>query len=129
MSTSFILDFPGDYIRIQLPADYEVTPESRKLFWEAIGKAHKEYNCYRVLAESSTPPRRNMTQVDSFKSALQAAKASRELRVAFVFPGYQTDDTTEFFISTAYNMGLRIEFFNDRESAIKWLCLDVEGDT
>lgn len=128
MSTSFTLDFSGDYIRIQLPAHYELTPESRKQFWEAIGNAHKEYNCFRVLAESTTPPKRNMTQVDSFKSALQAAKASRELRVAFVFPGYQTDDTTEFFISTAYNMGVRIEFFNDRESAIKWLCLDVEDD-
>lgn len=129
MSTSFTLDFLDDYIRIQLPAGYEITPESRQQFWTAIGEAHKKYNCFRVLAESPAPPIRKMRQTDSLKSALQAAKASRELRVAFVFPGYNTDETTEFFITAAYNMGVRIEFFQDRGKAIKWLCHDGEHDT
>ena len=129
MSDSFTLDFLGDYIRIQLPANYEITPESRQLFWEAIGEAHKKYNCFRVLAESPTPPKRNMTQADSLRSALLAAKTSRELRVAFFFPGYITDEITEFFITAAYKMGIRIEFFKEREMAIKWLCLDVEEGT
>ena len=126
MSTSFTLDFAGDYINVQLPADYEITPESRLAFWTAIGEAHKKYDCCRVLAASPTPPTRNMKQSASLKSAFQAAKASSELRVAFVFPGYSTDATTEFFINTAYKMGVRIEFFTDREAAVKWLGLDGE---
>ena len=129
MSTSFTLDLHGDYIRIRLPADYEITPESRQLFWEAVGEAHKKYNCFRVLAECPNPPKRNMTQADSLKSALLAAKTSRELRVAFVFPGYVTDEITEFFITAAYNMGIRIEFFKEREKAIEWLCLNGGEDT
>jgi len=126
MSTSFTLDFAGDYINVQLPANYELTPASRLAFWTAIGEAHKNYNCCRVLAASPTPPIRNLKQSDSLKSAFQAAKASSELRVAFVFPGYSTDATTEFFINTAYKMGVRIEFFTDREAAIEWLGTDDE---
>ena len=124
MSTNFTLEFVDNYINIQLPADYEITPESRLEFWTAIGEAHKKYHCCRVLAASPTPPKRNMKQSDSLKSALQAAKASSELRVAFVFPGYDTDATTEFFINTAHRMGVRIEFFTNREEAIKWLGVD-----
>jgi hypothetical protein len=126
MSTSFTIDFAGDYINVQLPANYELTPASRLAFWTAIGEAYKKYHCCRVLAESPTPPIRDLKQSDSLKSAFQAAKVSSELRVAFVFPGYSTDATTEFFINTAYKMGVRIEFFTDRESAIKWLCIVEE---
>ena len=121
MSTEFTLSFNGDYIDIQLPANYEVTPESRQIFWAAIGEAHKKYNCCCVLAASPTPPIRDMKQSDSLRSALQAAKTSSELRVAFVFPDYQPDDTTEFFVNTAHKMGVRIEFFTERDAALQWL--------
>jgi hypothetical protein len=124
MSTNFTFDFSGDYIRMQLPVDYEITPENRRQFWMAIGEASKKYNCCRVLAESPTPPKRNMRQTDSLKSALEAAKLSGEFRVAFFFKGYTTDETTEFFINVSYNMGVRIEFFTDRAEAIKWLTFD-----
>ena len=129
MSANFTFDFAGDYIRMLLPVDYEITPENRRQFWVAIGEASKKYNCYRVLAESPTPPKRKMRQMDSLKSALEAAKLSGEPRVAFFFKGYTTDETTEFFINASYNMGVRIEFFTDREEAIKWLTLDNERVT
>ena len=129
MSTSFTLDFLDDYIRIQHPEDYEITPESQQQLWVAIGEACDKYNCWRVLAESSAPPKRNMSQVDAFRSAGQAAKASRQLRVALVLQGYCPDETTEFFMNSAYNMGVRIEFFTDREEAMKWLDIDGERDT
>ena len=124
MDTNFTFDFAGDYIRMQLPVDYEITAENRSKFWAAIEEACKKYNCCRILAESPTPPKRNMKQMDSLKSAMRAAKVSGELRVAFYFKEYTTDETTEFFVNAAYNMGVRIEFFTDREEAIKWLCLD-----
>ena len=123
MSTNFTLELVGEYIRVNLPINYEITPESRKQFWLAVGEAHRKYNCFRVLAESPGTPIRKMRRSDSLKSVLQAARASHELRVAFVFPGYDTDETTEFFIATAYKVGIRIEFFKQREKAIQWLCL------
>ena len=127
MSTAFTLDFIGDYIRVRHPADYEITPESQRQLWAELGEASRKYNCRRVLAESSSPPRRNMNTVDAFKSAGQAANVSNMLRVACVFPGYHADETTEFFISAAYNRGVRIEFFSDRNEALCWLRVD-HGD-
>lgn len=127
MSNSFTLAFAGDYIDVQLPAEYEVTPDSRREFWDIIGEALRKYHCCRVLAASPTPPKRNMKQSDSLKSALQAAKVSRELRLAYVFPDYETDTITEFFVNTAQKMGIRIEFFTDRAEALKWLGCSCEN--
>ena len=67
-----------------------------------------------------------MGQIDALRSASQAAKASTKLRVAIVLKGYEPDKTTEFFVSSAYNHGVRIEFFADTEEALKWLGLDGE---
>lgn len=121
MSTSFTLDFDDDYIRIRHPDGYEITPESQRQLWSEIGEACRKYNCRRVLAESPAPPLRSMNQLDAFKSAGQAAEASSGLRVALYFQGYQADDTTEFFITSAYNRGVRIEFFSSRDEALEWL--------
>lgn len=126
MSTSFTLDFIDNFISIQHPEDYEITPESQQQLWGAVGEACEKYNCWCVLAESPTPPKRNMSRVDAFRSAGQAAKISNKLRVALVLPGYNPDETTEFFINAAYNTGIRIELFTDREEAITWLGLDGE---
>jgi len=126
MSASFTLDFLDHYIRILHPEDYEITPESQQQLWGAIGDACEKYNCWCVLAESPTPPKRDMSQVDAFRSAGQAAKISNKLRLALVLPGYNPDETTEFFINAAYNTGVRIELFTDREEAITWLGLNDE---
>jgi hypothetical protein len=67
-----------------------------------------------------------MGQVDALRSAGQAARASTKLRVAIVLKGYKADETTEFFVSSAYNHGVRIEFFADPEEARIWLGLDGE---
>lgn len=129
MSTNITMEFLGDHIRIQHPDNYEITPESQEQLWMAIGEACETYNCCRVLAESSTPPKRNMTKVDAFRSAGHAAKATKssgELRLAILLKGYNPDDTTEFFMNSAYNMGVRIEFFSDRKEAVKWLGINDE---
>jgi hypothetical protein len=126
MSASFTLDIHDNYIQIRHPEDYEITPESQQQLWGAIGEACEKYDCWCVLAESPTPPKRNMNRIDAFRSAGQAAKISNKLRVALILPGYHPDETTEFFINTAYNTGVRIEFFTDREEAITWLGLGDE---
>jgi hypothetical protein len=129
MSTDFTLEFLSTHIRIQHPVDYEITPESQQQLWMAIGEACAQYNCWRVLAEAPTPPKRNMSQVDAFRSAMQAAKISNNLRVAIILHNYNPDETTEFFINSAYNAGVRIEFFADQETALKWLGIDGEQVT
>jgi hypothetical protein len=121
VSTRFTLDFVRNYLWIQHTADYEITLEGQCQLWAAIGEACAKYHCWRVLAECPTPPRQHLSQSGALKSAMHAAKASRQLRVACVFPEYEKDEITELLINTAYNMGVRIEYFAEREAAIKWL--------
>ena len=121
MNAGFSLDFCEDYIWIRHPVGYRITPESQEQIWAAIGEACRKYNCPRVLAESPQPPERNMSKQDALKSAKQAACAASSLRMACLFPGYDADETTDFFINVAYNSGIRIEFFTCRDEALEWL--------
>ena len=127
MSNSVTLNFLGDHIRIEHPDDYKINLESQTQLWAEIGEACNKYNCWHVLAVSRTPPQRDMNQIDAFRSAGQAGKISNKLRVAIVLRGYEPDETTEFFVNTAYNHGVRIEFFTDQEEATRWLSNDREG--
>ena len=129
MSASFRLDFASNYIWIQYPANYEITLESQHQLWEALGEACRKYNCHRVLAECPTQLSRNMKRGDAIRLAMQAAKVSHDLRMACVYPGYKTDEATEFFITIAYKAGVRIEFFAAREDAFKWLGIDGERES
>ena len=127
MSAGFTLEYCSDYIWIRHPEGYRITPQSQQRIWTAIGEACRKYNCPRVLAESPAPPQRDMSKQDAFISAMQAANAASELRLACLFPGYDSDETTEFFITVAYNSGIRIEFFSQREDALEWLGVDQAG--
>ena len=79
-----------------------------------------------MLAVSQAPPKRNMGQIDALRSASQAAKASTKLRVAIVLKVYEPDKTAKFFVKSAYNHWVWIEFFADLEESRKWLGLDGE---
>ena len=121
MSTDFTLDIHSDYIEIQHPADYQITPESQLRVWAAIGEACKKHHIRRVLTAAPVPPQRNMSTLDAFQSALQAVEAYHGFSMACCFPGYTTDETTEFFKTVAHNRGIRIEFFSNRQDALQWL--------
>jgi len=121
MNTGFSLDFCEDYIWIRHPVGYRITLESQERIWTVIGEACRKYNCPRVLAESPEPPERSMSKQDALKSAKQAACAASALRMACLFPGYEPDETTDFFINVAYNSGIRIELFSQRGEALEWL--------
>ena len=129
MSSGFTLEFLKKYIKVRHQEDYVITPESQRQLWEAIGEACKKYRCWRVLAESPVSFQYRMSRSDVFRTAQQAAKISDKLRVACVLFGYNRDETIEFFINVAYKLGVRIEFFSDRETAIKWLGADDEVAT
>jgi hypothetical protein len=121
MSINFTLEYTDDYIYLKYPADYEITPESLRQKWAAVGEACKKYNCYHVLSEALTPPKRNMSTKDAFMAALQAVNVSRDLYMACYFPGYKTDEKTQTFMTVAQNRGINIRFFTNRDQALKWL--------
>lgn len=122
--TDFTIDFQGSYIRVMHSEHFAITPETVKELWTVIGEACKKYNCKRVFAESPGPPKRSMGIVEAYRSAEAAMEACYGLTVAILHPGYQQDETTDFFKLAAKNRGVRIEFFSDRQEAFQWLGLN-----
>lgn len=120
MSTSYTLEFVGDYIHVKLDAGYEITPQGMRDFWPAIAAAVKQHNCHRVLAEGTIASRR-LDTLHAFQSADLASQAIVGLSLACCFYAYVPDELSEFFKTVAANRGFRVEFFTDLQAALRWL--------
>ncbi len=123
MNTDFSLKFNGSYIHIIHSPDYEISPESNEKLWHELSKACKKHKCLKVLAEGPTQ-RRNMTSMDAFQSGSQVSESIPGLKMAVCIYEYTPDEQTRFFTNVAYNRGVRIEFFNDKQKALDWLGIE-----
>jgi len=120
MEISYSFKFSGNYIYVQHFEDFTAYAQSRIKFWEDLADFCKANHCKKVFAEGNIF-KRKMSTVEAFEFGNTAGKKILGLRLAFVFPEYQPDATTDFFKTVAKNRGVRIEFFNDREEALQWL--------
>jgi hypothetical protein len=73
-----------------------------------------------VLIEG-TIARRQMATMDSFGLGALAGSMLTGVSLACCFYGYTPDQQTQFFKDVAQNRGVRIEFFDSREAALRWL--------
>ena len=64
---------------------------------------------------------RRLTPMESFDVAELAARLLPGLSVACVFRGYVPDEQSQFFRTAAMNRGVRIDFFQDLNAALRWL--------
>jgi hypothetical protein len=120
MSTDFSLEFNGQYIHIIHAPDYEISPESNDKLWAELALACRKHKCLKVLGEGHKQ-KRKLSSLDAFQSGSQASESIPGLKLAICIYEYTPDETTEFFKNVAYNRGVRIEFFNDKKKALKWL--------
>lgn len=120
MKIGYSFKFSGNYIYVQHFEDFAASAQSRIKFWEDLAAFSKANNCKKVLAEGNIF-KRKMSTVEAFEFGNTAGKKILGLWLAFVFPEYQPDVTTDFFKTVAKNRGVRIEFFNDRVDALQWL--------
>lgn len=120
MKTGYSFKFSGNYIYVRHFEDFIVSAQSMNIFWEDLAAFCKTYNCKKVLAEGNIF-KRKMSTVEAFQFGNTAGKKILGLWLAFVFPEYQADVTTDFFKTVAKNRGVRIDFFNDYEDALQWL--------
>ena len=123
MSTTYTIEFKGNYVHVQNPPDYEITAEGMERLWSDLAEACLKYDCRKVLSEGKSPVRRLKT-LDAFSSGTAAAESIPGLLLAVVFEDYVTDQLTSFFKAVALNRGASVEFFSDREQALRWLGLD-----
>lgn len=126
MSADYSLEYLRDYIHIQHGENFEITPERMEKFWNELAEACEKYDCRRVLAEGIAP-KRKMDMMSAYKSGTRASQTSPRLTLACCFPGYKTDEITEFFKIVAENRGVRVEFFVRREDALRWLGVEQTG--
>jgi hypothetical protein len=120
MSTEFSLEHRGTYLHARLAPNYVISREGMDMFWKAISKVCKEYECWRVLSEGSVS-KSHMSTMDVFESGSYAAKSVRGLSLACCYNGYVPDELTEFFKNVAHNRGARVEYFSSRKRALEWL--------
>lgn len=116
----FTLEPREGYLYLHLAPGFEATPESMTRMWTTISDACRRNNLRRVLADGENVQRK-LTPMESYDHAALAARLMPGLSVACCFRGYQTDEQTEFFRTAAMNRGVRVEFFEDLDAALRWL--------
>jgi hypothetical protein len=120
MTTGFTVEPRESYLYIHLAPGFEMTPEGMTRIWSSLSEACREHGLRRVLAEGDNV-RRCLTAVESFDHAGLAARLVPGLSVACCFRGYVPDEQTRFFRTAAMNRGVRTEFFQDLNAALRWL--------
>jgi len=120
MSTEFKLTPHAEYLQVELAPGYEIKPDGTTQLMLAISDVCTRQGQRRVLVEG-TVVRRDMGTMDSFGLGALAGSMLAGVSLACCLYGYARDQQTEFFRDVAENRGVRVEFFDTREAALRWL--------
>ena len=120
LDSEITLEVREGYLYARLVPGFEINPERMNRLWQAVGDACLKSGMRRVLTEGTVSGRR-MTTMDSFENAAAAARLVPGLMMACFVQGHVPDEQTEFFKIAAMNRGVRVEFFNNRDEALRWL--------
>jgi hypothetical protein len=126
LSTDFEIFFRGSYVHILLAENYEITPQGIEKIWKATAEACRAYNCKKVLSEGKIHSRK-LKAWDAYSSGAQTSEVLG-LRQACLFYNYQPDYMSDFFKTVSANRGTTIEFFTNKDEALKWLGVPAEND-
>jgi hypothetical protein len=124
--TDFTLEPREGYLYVHLVPGFEITASSMAALWIAISDAGRKEGMRHVLVEGDNVTRR-LTTMQSFDHAGLAARLMPGLIVAACFRGYVPDQQTQFFQVAALNRGVRTEFFQDLNDALRWLGVGAKG--
>ena len=125
MSTDFKLTPHADYVHVALAPGYEIRPEGLTELMMALSDVCSRQGQRRVLIEGTVAARR-MGTMDSFGAGALAGSMLTGVRIACCFYGYAPDDQSQFFKDVAQNRGVRVDFFQDRDAALRWLGLSSQ---
>jgi len=120
LDSEITLEVREGYLYARLVPGFEINPERMNRLWQAVGDACLKSGMRRVLTEGTVSGRR-MTTMDSFENAAAAARLVPGLAMACFVQGHVSDEQTEFFKIAAMNRGVRVEFFSNRDEALRWL--------
>lgn len=120
MSTDFKLTPHADYVHVELALGYEIKPEGTTQLALALSDVCARQGQRRVLIEGAVA-RRSMGTMDSFSFGSLLGSMLTGGAVACCLYGYVPDQQTQFFKDVSQNRGMRVEFFKDRDAALRWL--------
>ena len=126
MSTDFKLTPHADYVHVALAPGYELRPDGLAELMRSLADVCSRQGQRRVLIEGTVAARR-MGTMDSFGAGALAGSMLTGVRIACCFYGYAPDDQSQFFKDVAQNRCVRVDFFNDRDAALRWLGLSSQA--
>jgi hypothetical protein len=125
MSTDFTMSVQADYLRVELARGYEIQPQGTSDLTRAVSDACARQGLRRVLIEGEVA-RRKMDTMDSFSLGSLMGSLLSGMAVACCLTGFTPDRQTRFFKDVAQNRGVRVEFFDNREAALRWLGAETQ---
>jgi hypothetical protein len=120
MTTEFKLTPHADFLHVALAPGYEIRPEGAAELMKSVSDVCARQGQRRVLIEG-TIAARYMATMDSFAVGTLAGSMLAGVSLACCFYGYKPDEKSLFFKDVAQNRGVRVEFFGDRDEALRWL--------
>jgi len=116
------------YILVQVPPNFELNPGTVTQIWKTMADACKQYSCNLVIVEGTI--HRSMSPSDIVQSAQQPLKYGLYgLRMAICWYGFEGDELSDLFITSAANKGTQVRMCKNRTEAKEWLGIEPIKDT
>ncbi len=119
MDDEFKVEFRGDHVHVELEPDFTDQPDRRDEFWEVLRAACEKHTSRRVLIEGFVP--RGERDAADVIDAGESTAVIPHLWLAFHLEDFEPTAKSELFETVAASRGVRVKFFADATSALKWL--------
>jgi hypothetical protein len=113
------IEFRGDHIHIEIGSDLRVDSVDADEYWSKLRAICDEHGTRRVLVEGIAP-KGEFGCRDIVEAGLRTAKVPN-LWLAYSLEGYEPTEQSELYEVIAGSHGIRVKFFTDSGSALKWL--------
>ncbi|MEJ7848283.1 MAG: hypothetical protein WKF92_09365 [Pyrinomonadaceae bacterium] len=123
MSEKFNAEFCDSYIHVKHSPGFVITPGAIENIWVQFAEMGAKYECGKFLVEAREV-KREINTMQAFDSGVKVSAIRPRLTVALCFPNYKHDKLSEFFITVAHNREVNVKFFDNIETAKKWLGVD-----
>lgn len=116
---NFQAQFRGDHVHVQIGSNYTIEPEQQDKFWKQVKALCGQHGSKRVLVEGFAPSGERETA--EIIDAGERTATVPSLWMAFCLEAFEPTERSELFIVIAATRGVRVKFFSDPETALKWL--------
>ena len=119
MAMEMAVQFRGDHVHVELTPEFQIDPDRRDEFWEMLRKICEEHDSRRVLVEGYVPS--GERQPSDVIAAGERTATVPNLWLAFHLENFVVSASSELFEVVAASKGARVKFFDNTDSALKWL--------